>query len=87
MIRITPECNALNANARPTENEFQNFEFHFKSLLQKEINAIRSNSRPYLIFDSSVQQASKYCSIECALRFILPIFRQLGSKLSSIRKQ
>ncbi|KRX20973.1 hypothetical protein T07_15312 [Trichinella nelsoni] len=38
-----------------------------------------SDSRPYLIFDSSVscdeslQQGSEYCSIECALRFISPI--------------
>ncbi|XP_003376458.1 conserved hypothetical protein [Trichinella spiralis] len=42
MIRITLERKTLNANVRPTENEFQNFEFHFKSLLQKEVNANHS---------------------------------------------
>ncbi|KRZ48890.1 hypothetical protein T02_6888 [Trichinella nativa] len=42
MIQITLERKALNANGRPTENEFQNFEFHFKSLLEKEVNAERS---------------------------------------------
>ncbi|KRY43981.1 hypothetical protein T03_4636 [Trichinella britovi] len=42
MIRITVERKALNANARPTENELQNFAFHFKSLFQKEFNAKRS---------------------------------------------
>ncbi|KRZ48992.1 hypothetical protein T02_13180 [Trichinella nativa] len=42
MIQITLERKALNANGRPTENEFQNFEFHLKSLLEKEVNAERS---------------------------------------------
>ncbi|KRY94566.1 hypothetical protein T11_1642 [Trichinella zimbabwensis] len=43
IIRITRERKALNANAGPKENEFGSFEFDFKSLLQKEVNAKRSS--------------------------------------------
>ncbi|KRY16173.1 hypothetical protein T12_1870 [Trichinella patagoniensis] len=58
MIRITLERKALNANARPTENELQNFEFHFKSLFQKEFNAKRS---------SLFVQLSQLCLVLCPI--------------------
>ncbi|KRY30894.1 hypothetical protein T01_6931 [Trichinella spiralis] len=51
MIQITLKRKALNANARSTKNEFQNFEFHFKALLQKKVNAKRSNFPPFRTID------------------------------------